>query len=285
MQAPIRNNLKKLDISFNLLTEFPSEITYLENLRILDINSNEIDFLPKKLGTLPHLTRLNFSSNHLGKSNHNTWKWLEQATVRYKLGELDLSSNLLTELPPQIGNLNALTLLRLAYNKLKCLPHSLGNLKKLKQLDLFNNDLLYLPGSVGHLSACIIVEGNPFNLNNDNDDDLITNLKVPSLLDCSAEFILKTGNLDDYISRLKNREGLSPELVKYLNEEKYCFFCETPCFRYYGKRFINYSVYDEVLDLELTSRIYHSYISPNVKNVKIECYACSSECAKRLRFD
>ncbi|XP_067211175.1 leucine-rich repeat protein lrrA-like isoform X3 [Linepithema humile] len=271
MQASIRNNLKKLNLSFNYLTEFPLQITYLKNLRSLYINNNRIKFLPKELGTLPHLTHLNLSCNHLWKSDHNTWEWLKQIEIRNKLSKLDLSDNLLRELPPQIGKLSALTCLSLARNLLECVPHSLPNLKNLKFLDLSNNDLLYLPGNMAHLSACIYVDRNPFNLNDDGDDDLSTNLKVPSLEDCSAEFILKTG--------IKSRKGLSPIMVRFLDNKRYCFFCETPCFRYYRKRFINYFKYGEILDLKFIS------YSLTIWNAKFECYACSSECAKRLSFN
>ncbi|XP_067211170.1 leucine-rich repeat protein SHOC-2-like isoform X2 [Linepithema humile] len=273
MQASIRNNLRKCNISINLLTEFPLQITYLKNLRWLDIRENEIEFLPKELGTLPHLTHLNLSCNHLWKSDHNTWEWLKQTEVRNKLSKLDLSGNLLTELPPQIGKLSALTCLRLARNKLQCLPNSFANLKNLKDLNLSNNDLLYLPGGLAHLSVDINVGENPFNLDDDSDDDLTTNLEVPSLVNYSAEFILKTG--------IKNRKGLSPRMVRFLDNERYCFFCETLCFRYYKMRFINYFEYDEILDLKFTSYL----SSPTIRKAKFECYACSSECAKRLRFD
>ncbi|XP_067211179.1 leucine-rich repeat and death domain-containing protein 1-like isoform X4 [Linepithema humile] len=176
LEMPIRNNLSLLDISNNCLFEFPLQITCLKNLQFLDISRNKIDFLPKELGTLPQLTCLNLSFNHLGKSDRNTWEWLEQAAVRNKLSELYLSHNLLTELPPQIGKLNALTILRLAGNKLKFLPQSLVNLKNLKHLNLSDNDLLYLPGSLAHVSVDINVEENPFNLDDDSDDNLTTNL-------------------------------------------------------------------------------------------------------------
>nr|XP_012220175.1 PREDICTED: leucine-rich repeat protein lrrA-like isoform X2 [Linepithema humile] len=265
MQASIRNNLKKLNLSFNYLTEFPLQITCMKNLRWLDISENKIEFLPKELGTLPHLTCLNLTSNHLGRSGRNAWEWLEQTAVRNKLSELYLCDNFLTELPPQIGKLNVLTILKLTGNELKRLPQSLANLKNLKELDLCNNYLLYLPGNMAHLSADIDVDDNPFNLDYDSDDDFTMNSKVPSLVDCSADVILKSG---------LNCINILPQiLVRYLDEKKYCFFCETPCFFYYEKRFIKFSEYVKILNIKFDG-------TPNIMNASFQCYACSSECAE-----
>jgi len=92
-------------------------------------------------------------------------------------------------LPPQIGKLNALNILELVGNDLKCLPQSLVNLKNLQELNLCENDLLYLPGTIAHLSVNIDVSGNPFNL--EDDDNLSINWEVPSLMECSAQVIMK----------------------------------------------------------------------------------------------
>nr|XP_012223222.1 PREDICTED: leucine-rich repeat and IQ domain-containing protein 4-like [Linepithema humile] len=284
MQAPIRNNLKRLDISHNYITKFPLQITCLKNLQLLDVRRNKIDFLPKELGTLPNLMYLNLSSNHLGKSNRKAWEWLEQTEVRNKLSDLCLSDNLLTELPPQIGKLNALTILLLTNNKLKCLPQSLANLRNLIFLDLLDNKLLYLPGNIAHLSATISVDGNPFNLiiigdndddsNDDSDDDsgddFTAYLEVPSLVDCSAEVILENGL--DYTN-----DELSEEMVKYMDNKRHCFICNNPCFRYYDKFFVNYLNYCFIWGFQLNA-------SRNIMNASFECYVCSSNCAERLRL-
>ncbi|XP_012234890.1 leucine-rich repeat protein 1-like [Linepithema humile] len=262
-QASMRNNLKSLKIMHYGLPELPLQITCLKNLQLLDISDNKIEFLPKELGTLSHLVFLNLSSNHLGRSRCNTWEWLEQAAVRNKMTQLHLSNNQLTELSPQIGKLNALTILKLDTNKLTCLPQSLAFLKNLKELDVYNNDLLYLPGNMAHLSVYIDVDENPFNWN-DNED-----YEVPSLFNCSADVIEK--------SRMKYKNKLPGSLIRYLDNEKYCNFCGTPCFRYYEKRFVNFTQYYERLYVQFRG-------SPNIMNASFECYACSSECANILLF-
>ncbi|XP_067203533.1 leucine-rich repeat-containing protein 58-like [Linepithema humile] len=282
LNMPIRNNLMHLEICGNFLTEFPLQITYLKELMWLDISNNKIHFLPKKLGTLPKLKCFLLSFNHLGKSDRNKWEWLEQAAVTNELLGLDLSFNLLTELPPQIGKLNALVYLSLASNEIKCLPQSLSNLKSLEGLNLSNNNLKYLPGSVSHLTARINVDENPFNLidddiDDDNDDDgdddsgddFITKLEVPSLVDCSAEVILKNGL--EYTNY-----GLPEELIRYMNNTRHCFLCNNACYRYYEKRFINYPDYCGIPNFKL-------HASENIKNASFECYVCSSNCAEMLR--
>ncbi|XP_067215039.1 leucine-rich repeat-containing protein 1-like isoform X2 [Linepithema humile] len=271
--------LVDLDLSYNNLRkseqfswEWSMQAPIRHTLRYLNLSHNYIKFIPKELGTLPHLMCLNLSSNHLGKSDCNTWEWLEQTAIRIRLCDLNLSDNLLMELPPQIGKLNTLFFLNLKCNKLKYLPQSLANLKNLTFLDLSDNDLLYLPGSIAQSWAFINVNGNPFNLDDDSYDNSTTNLEVPSLLDCSAEIFLKY--------RLNYTNGLPQELVKYLDNKRYCFFCVTPCFRYYGKRFINYLKYKKILNPKFIP-----VLSLHIEKAKFECYACSSECAKRLKFD
>jgi small GTP-binding protein len=66
---------------------------------------------------------------------------------------LDLSNNQLTCLPPEIGKLSALTVLDISDNQLTCLPREIGQLSLLTLLDLSNNQLASLPPEIGQLSA------------------------------------------------------------------------------------------------------------------------------------
>ena len=63
-----------------------------------------------------------------------------------------LSSNELTTLPPEIGNLKNLERLALPGNKLTTLPHEIGNLKNLEVLGLVDNQLTTLPPEIGKLT-------------------------------------------------------------------------------------------------------------------------------------
>ena len=66
--------------------------------------------------------------------------------------ELNLSSNQLTELLSEIGNLARLTHLYLNNNQLTELPREIGNLTQLTNLDLSNNKLTQLPNEIGNLT-------------------------------------------------------------------------------------------------------------------------------------
>lgn len=65
---------------------------------------------------------------------------------------LELVGNRLTALPPEIGQLAALAELRLGGNKLTTLPAEIGQLKALRELSLTRNQLTALPPEIGRLA-------------------------------------------------------------------------------------------------------------------------------------
>ncbi len=67
--------------------------------------------------------------------------------------ELTLSGLALTELPPELWSLTALTSLDLSGNQLRALPPEVDNLSALKTLNISANQLRALPPEVGNLSA------------------------------------------------------------------------------------------------------------------------------------
>ena len=69
------------------------------------------------------------------------------------LEELTIERSALTELPAEIGNLQALKELSLVDNDLTVMPEELGNLSALTSMDLSNNKLAgEIPSSLGNLS-------------------------------------------------------------------------------------------------------------------------------------
>ena len=69
------------------------------------------------------------------------------------LTQLHLFDNALSSLPPQIGQLTALTRLHLSHNQLSSLPPEIGQLTALTALDLSRNQLSSLPPEIGQLTA------------------------------------------------------------------------------------------------------------------------------------
>ncbi len=68
---------------------------------------------------------------------------------------LDLSALGLSDLPPEIAQLSALTTLAVTSNHLSTLPPEIGQLAELKNLILFRNQLSVLPPEVGRLEELI----------------------------------------------------------------------------------------------------------------------------------
>ncbi|NEQ54121.1 MAG: TIR domain-containing protein, partial [Leptolyngbya sp. SIO3F4] len=79
------------------------------------------------------------------------------------LTQLDLRSNQLTQLPPEIGQLTSLTQLDLRSNQLTQLPPEIGQLTSLTQLDLRSNQLTQLPPEIGQIESLqyLDLQGNP----------------------------------------------------------------------------------------------------------------------------
>ena len=79
---------------------------------------------------------------------------IEACRLEGKQGaSLDLSGLRLSQVPPEIGQLSALTKLDLSNNKLASLPPEIGQLSALKEVNLSNNKLASLPPEIGQLSA------------------------------------------------------------------------------------------------------------------------------------
>ena len=64
-----------------------------------------------------------------------------------------MNYNNLNSIPPEIGNLNALSLLNLDGNNLAALPNEIGLLKKLWELSLSDNKIEEIPTEIGQLTA------------------------------------------------------------------------------------------------------------------------------------
>ena len=80
-----------------------------------------------------------------------------EASRRKRSPSLDLSELGLSHLPPEIGQLTALTQLYLGSNQLSSLPPEIGRLTALVELCLDNNQLRSLPREIGRLTALVML--------------------------------------------------------------------------------------------------------------------------------
>jgi len=150
------NNITKLNLSYNELTELPKEIGKLSQLTYLNLSYNKLTELPKEIGNLTQLTQLYLHNNNLTELP-------KEICNLTQLTSLDLSHNKLTQLPKEICNLTQLTELYLYNNKLTHLPVEIGQLSQLTYLDLSNNNLTELPLEIINLTRlkCFIYYDNP----------------------------------------------------------------------------------------------------------------------------
>ena len=94
------------------------------------------------------------NGSNMETPNTEVLRIIEQA-ARAGVKKLDLRSNALSSLPPEIGQLTNLTELDLRSNALSSLPPEIGQLTNLKRLYIHNNDLGSLPPEIGKLTNLI----------------------------------------------------------------------------------------------------------------------------------
>ena len=84
-------------------------------------------------------------------------------TMLYHLEECNLGHNLLSSLPPTLGNLRSLRTLLVNSNRLRGLPFSIGSLTRLEVLNIENNEITRLPSSMSTMTSLrnLAVRGNP----------------------------------------------------------------------------------------------------------------------------
>ncbi|TRY85867.1 hypothetical protein DNTS_011896 [Danionella cerebrum] len=151
LRKPLEN-LHRLDLSFNSLSEFPRILCQsLRGLTRLDLQGNQLQSLPAELLGLPALSALNVSQNCIGPL-----LLLDPGVRSPSLRQLNLSFNQITVFPFQISQaMSRLEELSLEGNHISELSLPLA-LAELKHLDISKNQVGVITD--GFLSECLRME-------------------------------------------------------------------------------------------------------------------------------
>ncbi|CAG0886127.1 unnamed protein product [Darwinula stevensoni] len=153
------SGLRWLKANRSHLTEIPESIAFLDKLEQLSIKNNELTQLHGELTQLPNLRVLNVRKNRLRTSGIPSQLFdLEDLTT------LDLSHNLLKEVPEGLDKAHSLLVLNLSHNQIESIPNNLlVGLIDLLTLDLSNNKLESLPPQLRRLInlQTLILNDNP----------------------------------------------------------------------------------------------------------------------------
>ncbi|KAG6612500.1 Leucine-rich repeat-containing protein 40 [Phytophthora cinnamomi] len=144
--------LRKLDLSYNEISELPTQVETLKYLVSFKMRHNRLRQLPLAVWNVETLTSLDLSNNELEGCLP------EQLGKLDKLRELGLEGNKLTQLPESIGGLSHLEVLRVESNQLRTLPSTIGRLHNLKTLSAHSNLLVELPASFGSLTGLLTLD-------------------------------------------------------------------------------------------------------------------------------
>jgi len=129
----------------------------------METHSSSLELSGYSLPGLPKIVaeRINFVQKlDLSLNKLSAFPDLSRFSV---LEELDLTGNMLSELPEEIGTATTLRVLYLNGNVLKSLPHGIGKLEALEKLVINNNELVEIPKEIGRLSMLetLSFSGNP----------------------------------------------------------------------------------------------------------------------------
>ncbi len=164
-------NLLVLDADSNNIESLP-DLSGLDNFKLLSLRNNNLRVFPPGERLPPNLSELHLSGNTIRALPQNAtsaYKSLSKLTALSldvnriqklpagfcqglgSLRHLVLSQNMLTELPPEVGELVQLSSLDVCENRLIRLPDSICRLSHLSSLRARNNCLEGLPETIGEM--------------------------------------------------------------------------------------------------------------------------------------
>ncbi|XP_019646822.1 PREDICTED: leucine-rich repeat-containing protein 58-like [Branchiostoma belcheri] len=176
-------SLEVLNLSGNVFTEFPEQITEMAGLRVLYLGANRLWTVPSEI---KNMSRLEI---------------------------LYLGGNQISTLPVEVGSLSSLMSLVLCDNRLESLPPQLARLRSLRSLSLHNNRIAALPSEIIALRNLteLSLRGNPLVVNFVRD----LSFDPPTLLELAGRGVKNSG--------LRYAESdVPPNLHRYLSLARKC---------------------------------------------------------------
>ncbi|OWP04182.1 hypothetical protein B2J93_391 [Marssonina coronariae] len=204
------DTLEILDLSDNPLSSLPKNISRLHKLKIAFFSCCNFTVFPKELAQCRSLEMVAFRGNHMVS--------IPKDSFPRKLRWLILTDNLISELPPSIGQCHRLQKCMLAGNQLKTLPAEMSQCRKLGLLRLSANNLTLLPQWLLEMPELSFLSfaGNPCATSSDDNPKLVditwSDLSVESLLGEGASGIISKGVW-------KANEGTKPVAIKLFKGE------------------------------------------------------------------
>jgi hypothetical protein len=151
----LADSLEVLNLSGNQLSSLPHDLSRLRRLKIIFCSDNPFTQLPEVLGDCAALEMVGFKACNIAA--------VPGAALPPKLRWLVLTDNVITRLPPELGQRPALQKLMLAGNQLHGLPSGLVDARQLELLRLSANQFSQLPGWLTELPrlSWLALAGNP----------------------------------------------------------------------------------------------------------------------------
>lgn len=154
----LADSLEVLNLTHNLLTELPDDLSRLRKLRILFCSENRFTHLPAAIGSCSNLSMVGFKSNRIDA--------VDEASLPPSLRWLILTDNRISQLPASIGKCTAMQKLMLAGNQLEDLPEEMAACTSLEMLRLSANRFRALPDWLLKLPRLtwLALAGNPLSV-------------------------------------------------------------------------------------------------------------------------
>ncbi|XP_015707261.1 leucine-rich repeat-containing protein 63 isoform X1 [Coturnix japonica] len=187
--TPLMDTLVRLNLSFNNLLFFPTELFNIKSLQVLVLRSNPIRKIPNDIHKLKSLKKLT------------------------------ISFNLLSELPSGLFLLEDLWYLDIAYNYISSIPNDIKNVRKLEYLNAEGNQLSALPSGVLSLPLKFL------GIENNFIHPLLWNEEIqnqPQKLIHLAALCFSTNNLKE------RYDNITEDIKKILDDFTVCDCCSGP---------------------------------------------------------